>query len=178
MHFSFQGWYAESSEELSCCNPKRWRRRHKGGHLKFILLTLKSLKNFKEIVYWLLSFLFCVPSAFPSNLLLVITLIWSNCMNIKTFGCFPSPKELVELTLRTMDQDKDGKISKADFQTTVKNFPHHCAQHLKEPIYAGDQVSPYAGSLWHLPSIEVNLWVIFYAFYSTLMYQSVTILSD
>ena len=42
---------------------------------------------------------------------------------------FVALKELVELTLRTMDQDKDGKISKADFHTTVKNLPHQYAQH-------------------------------------------------
>ena len=51
-------------------------------------------------------------------------------MNIKKFDRFPASKELVELTLRTMDQDKDGKISKADFHKTVKkNIPQHCAQH-------------------------------------------------
>ena len=39
---------------------------------------------------------------------------------------FVALKELVELTLRTMDQDKDGKISKADFHTTVKKIFSLC----------------------------------------------------
>jgi len=32
-------------------------------------------------------------------------------------------KDLIEMTLKKMDDDKDGKVSFADFQTTVRNEP-------------------------------------------------------
>ena len=32
-------------------------------------------------------------------------------------------KDLIEMTLKKMDDDKDGKVSFADFEATVKNEP-------------------------------------------------------
>ena len=32
-------------------------------------------------------------------------------------------KDLIEMTLKKMDEDKDGKVSFADFEVTVKNEP-------------------------------------------------------
>ena len=59
-----------------------------------------------------------------------------------------------------MDQDKDGKISNADFHATVKEnvlTSYDCTLFdNKDPIFAGDQVSAYAGSLWHLSSFKVK----------------------
>ena len=58
-------------------------------------------------------------------------------------------QDLVDLTLRRMDHDRDGRISHADFLTTVGSHYNP----MKPP---GPKRTTDAGSFWHLLTIKVS----------------------